>query len=60
MQKMGTAPMRNQQMNPKVSVPEKSGSPSTGAAGMKQTGHAPGSSVQGFSTGGEKPAKVKC
>lgn len=59
MQGMGSAPMRNQQMNPKIPVPAGGKSdPSTVASGASQSGHAAGSAVQGFSGSGMKPAKI--
>lgn len=52
MQKMNTAAV-----NPKVSVPAKKGSMETHAC--SPVGKAAGSPVKGFSSGGEKPAKIK-
>ena len=57
MQGMGTAPARNQQVNPKVSVPEKSGSP--GTVPSSGNGQSPGSAVKGFSGNGTLPGKIK-
>lgn len=59
MQGMGSAPARNQQMNPKIPVPA-GGKPDASTLGEKagQSGHSPGSSVTGFSGSGMKPAKI--